>query len=318
MKVRGTAFVFGKLVEANDADINCYFKWVDKIAPTKPWPPHKIIKGRSYSRDIYVNELDDLWCGVILSSRNTDLSNHVRNVDGVVTVVQEKDGNPSVDINFFCLRKDSLKGVYSHYDGSYPFSIFLKDLWGAYACFVHEKKREAASSPERSETKLRINKLYSLQGHGTYAPLYDPEEFIELVKRMSEIHELRFTTWAIESTTDAPVKADIKSVHSVYKLLPQRGPTDGILSWIRSKRSSATRHLKSGKNRTSGSLSGILDDGPITINFDYNLSDHLEYEHDKIGTIDTTKLCENPCMKKMIQTIREKITFKPFQSIEKD
>lgn len=317
MIVNGTAFEFGIPAKAPDASLEHFFSFLSAIPRDRRWPPYKPDndkKNFAYQRKVYLNRLDDGWCGVFISARNSDFNHYVKeNPDGTVTIVAEPIGdNPPVELNFFCMREDSRKGIFSNYPGSYPFSLFIQEFWGSYRFFANQQKVAALNALNKTTTDAEIKELYSLRGHGdTASALFDPKDYVELVKELDEIHELRCTTWQTDERDGEPVGDMIKNTHHAFRFVDNTTPEVKVINWIKSMRERTKRVLKNGKTKTNGSIAGERDGKKFTIYFDHNLQDYLSFDYNDIGTIDTNNLAENACLAQMLKSMREQITFRP-------
>lgn len=319
MNVSGNAFYFGKEADAEVVNFKNFFQWLQS-RDTNHWPPHKPdLAAYAYKREIFTNVLDDHFCGVILSASRADYHHYVKRKGKVISIETKGVGpNPPVEINFFCLRRDSSCGIYSHHYGSYSFGGFLKDLWGAYRHFVDSKKKEALDglneAGEEGIVKARkeIAAAYSLQKRAVYSPLCNPEEFEKLVKALASVSEVRLTSYNVDSPNDAPVKDRIRSVHEVYKLKKDQPPDGPLLDWLKKKKDDAKRFLKHGAVRQSGSVIGANADGiPVPIDFGMTFDDLLRFPHKKIGRFDADKLSKNTCVKAIMAALSKNKMFEP-------
>jgi hypothetical protein len=317
MKVLGSAFYFGNQAEAVDARFEPFFHTL--TSPTGcAWPVHRpFMEGHPFRRKLFLNELPDAWCGVVLSARATEFHHYVQQVGDVVNVIAQQTGpNPPVEVNFFCLRKDSGKGVYSNYYGSYAFGGFLADLWHSYRHFV-DAAREAHLHGQPglndADDVREAAKPYSLHGKAQYAPLYSPQSFEQLVQLLHEVEEVRLTTYSVDTARDRPVKDRINNVHKVYRLKEGSQRLDRrLLDWIMSKKRGASRILSSGKTSFAGSVLGKRADGSeLTIPFASALEDHLNFDYDEIGSFNVADIAANPCLAAMLAKVRSGVLFRP-------
>ncbi len=321
MKVLGSAFFFGNQAEAANAQFIPFFQSLAALPPDNQWPPQRpFINGYPYRRRLFLNELNDAWCGVVLSGRATEFHHYVQQVGNVVNVVTQHVGpNPPVEVNFFCIRKDSYKGIYSNYYGSYAFNGFLNDVWGAYRHFVHQTRAThvaglQAQNPDLDEDDIYEAELpYSLRGKAKYAPLYTPTAFENLIQQLNQVEEVRMTTYNIDAADDRPVGHRINNIHKVYRLEEgQQGMDRRLFNWILRKKRSATRLLKSGRTSFSGSVIGKTSDGSeLTIPFAHSLEDHLNFDYDEIGNFNVANLAQNPCLVQMLLKVRGAVLFTP-------
>lgn len=317
MKMQGSAFYFGEESNAADAKFDAFFKWVKDIDKTLRWPIHlgqgSAAKAYAFKRTFYLQELDDLWIGVILSAKTTEYSHHIVPDGDTVKVVARTVGeDPAVEVNFFCFRKDNHKGLFSHYMGSYPFTLMLKELWGAYLEFVRRQKNTelAKDQNERALTKTATSRLYSMKDKCNHGPVYNSSDFKTLLEAFDELGEFRVTRWEADSEDDEPVLGDIDSVRKAYRFKEATAPTDKIFDWLNNMREKCTKREIGKKPKFSGSVVGKMPSGTEKIvYFEANIDDHLDFDYDEIGSFDVNKLDENPCLAEMIKVVREKNPF---------
>jgi len=318
MKMQGSAFYFGEESNAADAKLDAFFTWVKGIDKSLRWPIHlgqgDAAKAYPFMRTFYLQELDDLWCGVILSAKTTEFSHHIVPDGDTVQVVARTVGeDPPVEVNFFCFRKDNHKGLYSHYMGAYPFTLMLKELWGAYLKFVFmqrdsEQERDAS---ERALTKGDTYKLYSMKKKCNHGPIYNDNDFKTLLKAFDEIAEFRVTCWEADSPDDEPMTGKIDSVRKSYRFKDCTTPTAKLIDWLTEMRDKCTKREIGKKPKFSGSVLGQLPSGAEKlVYFEANIDDHLDFDYDEIGSFDVNKLDENPCLAAMIKVVRKKNPFK--------
>jgi hypothetical protein len=314
MKVQGSPFYFGHQVRPAAAQFGPFFAWLQTLPQSTPWPPHVPHSSAfAYRRELFCNTLSDVFCGVILSARSTDFHHYInRNGSNIRVEAREIGSNPPVEVNFFCLRKDSCKGLYSHYHGSYSFGNFLSHLWGAYRLFVEQQRDLALRGIEDDEDQAATRRLYSLRNRAKYAPIYNQENFEALVRQLTQLYEVRMTSYEVDAPSDAPVSNRIKNVHQVFRLVDNQRADRALLDWLKQKRDAATRRLQSGRTAQSGSVVGVGTDGrERTIFFEDTLDDMLNFDYDDIGSFDVTNLSANPCLSAMIATVRRGVMFRP-------
>ncbi len=312
--IRGSAFYFGDEVSASDSSFEHFFSWIQSQDYDMPWPYHvKLGPASEIRRQLYFGSNKKYWFGIFISARTSEFQHFVkREGDTVVIEARSTGGDPPVETNFFCLRKDSGKGIFSHYKGSYPFSQFLKDLWNCYRLFVSDNKKKQLDKPKRSKPKKRIETEYSLQSKARYGPLFTPGTFEELVKRFSSIEEIRLTTFEVDVPEDQPVSGRIRNVHKVYRLDPSEKVDSTLLNWIRSLRSKSARELCTGKVAYSGSVVGVEDgDSPLCVSFQNSMDDYLAYNYDELGTFEVDKIFKHPLIQRMVEQMSSGILFDP-------
>jgi len=313
MKVQGSAFYFANQVEATDAAFVPFFAWLRNATITANWPPQRILgPGASHRREIFISDLPDTWCGVVISARTTQFHHYVKRVGNVVTIEARNTGaNPPVEVNFFCLRKDSFKGIYSHYYGSYAFNGFLYDLWGAYRHYV-EIQCVAALELLGVEDDPEIKRAYSFRGKSNTAPMFSPKAFAAMVRELSTVTEVRLTTYSVDAPGDQPVANKIRNIHKVYRLQEAFPHLDNsMMDWIREKRDSAMRLLTNGETGVSGSVLGMTAEGDEkTVLFGHNLENQLNFNYDDIGTFDVATIHQNSCLAAMLAKLSNGVMFR--------
>jgi hypothetical protein len=314
MRVQGSAFFFGDEVQAPTASFDEFFQWLASLDVGTEWPPHRpFVPGYPYRRRFLINIGRDYYCGVVLSERSAEHGHFVRQEGNVITVEARALGaNKPVEINFFTLRKDSHKGIYSHYYGSYSFNGFLGDLWREYVRFVEVRKARAVAAREPNESEEVVGRPFSIRGKAKWSPLFNPRDFDALVRELDQLTEVRLTTYEVDGDDDAPASRDISNIHHVYRLKEGVRPTRALLDWLRGKRDKSNRLLRSGRETFSGSVLGVSADGhEKTIGFGATLDDHLDYDYDQIGTFRSTELAQDPCVAAMIAKMRGELMFTP-------
>ena len=311
MKVQGSAFFFGSEVNASDAKFAPFLNWVMSVTAGSTWPAHRPHGPEfSHRREIFIKELNDSWCGVIISARTTDFHHFVRRQGNVITIeARPTAGNPPVEVNFFCMRKDSFKGIYSHYWGSYALNGFLWDLWKSYRHFVEERCTLALVGIDEPDV---VKREYSMRGKSNTSPLFSPKAFAAMVRQLSEVSEVRLTTYNIDGRDDQPVANRLRNVHKVYRLQEDHQRADKqLFRWIDEKRTTAMRYLKNGEPTVSGSVLGKDSSGlDLTVLFGNNLDNHLNFNYDDIGTFNVDAIDTNPCLVEMLAKLRDGIMFR--------
>ncbi len=313
VKVRGSAFKFGNQVNADDAKFDDFFKWLNDSNGKVPWP---YFKGQSdndsYRRELYINSTDTTFCGVLISARTSEFRHYVSNVGGKIQIkAKSTGGNPPVEVNFFCLKRDNYKGIYSNYHGSYAFSKFLSDIWRTYTFFVNMKYQKGIELVDE-KTAEAIKENYSLRNLNFTSPIYSPGSFGNLLAELKKVQEVRFTTYELEDEDDCrPVNSKINNVHKTIRFTSEL-VDDQMKSWISMIRGKSARRVKSSETpKYYGSILGWNNsDKEVTIDFENTLDDYLEYDYDDLGDIDVDRIAEHDIVKSMNQTISTKKLFK--------
>lgn len=309
--IKGSSFYFNTGIQENSVSMLNFFRWLKNIDNSdRDWPYYKYEKNPQFTRKLYLNDNDTYIAGLIISSKTNIFNHYVKKDESGKVTIEAKavDGNPPVEINFFCIRKDSMKGIYSHYMSSYAFNLFLSELWSTYLDFVKQKKAEA----EQSGAIDNINKRFSTKGIKKCGPLFTPGEFKELIGKLYNISEVRATTYELEGADkdNLSLSNNLKSVHQVFRL---DGQSDTLIKgWIKALRDKTARVLKSGKTVYAGSVVGTTEDNQeITISFTDTMDDYLGFDYDDLGTFDTANLLSHDLVKEMIKQMNEKLVFKP-------
>jgi hypothetical protein len=316
LKIKGGSFTFEKEVEAQDASFLEYFKWLSQKNDKDILWPYSVSFGDEtppLKKQLYIYSSTQYWYGVILSGKTKQFQHILKRVEGRVTIKAiELNGEPPLELNFFCIRKDSGKGIYSHYVGSYPFSNFIKDLWGSYRTFVTLKRENAIALKEQSKAKISF--AYSMKGKCLYGPLYSPKEFEKLIDKLQYVEEIRLTTYEVESEEDEPVSGIFKSKREIYNFNNEGAVTVEVKKWLFEQRKRAIKILKGNKTKFTGAISGFdYNDDPITIDFDKTMQNFINYDYDKLGSIEIDELFNHEIIKLMKAKLKNDSIFKVTQ-----
>lgn len=311
LTVRGSAFYFGEAVDSERGALPAFYQWIRSMGSATQWP-FVVRQGEvEIKRRIYCNLTDTHFYGIFLSARSTEFQHFIRQEAGrVIVEARSTAGNPPVEMNFFAIRLDSNKGLFSHYIGSYRFQQFMRDLWASYQYFVQMKLAEEITGlDERSANSVKSR--YSLRGKCMYSPLYTPGTFGDLLNQLGTMSELRMTTYTVDEAADRPVSNAIKSVHSVYRFNEVRVDA-GIRGWLRERRSDTLHQLASGRTAYNGSVIGLRNDGsPFSIDFEHTLEDFLSCEYDDIGTFELASLVNHRIIRDMVNALNGNVLFRP-------
>ena len=312
LTIKGSAFFFGIAAEADAASFGNYFTWLKSVGPEPFWPYIEREEEPEVRRSLYCDLDRSHFFGVFLSARNAEYQHFVRHEgDRVIVEARSTEGDPPVEMNFFCLRRDSNKGIFSHYMGSYRFQQFLQDLWITYREFVKKQKMQHMANLQEGETDANIAKLYSLYKRRQDSPLYTPGTFNDLLNRLAIVSEIRATSYSVDDPADEPVSGSLKSVHKVFRLNEVR-VQPRIKRWIRDLRQASSRHLQSGKTVHSGSIIGKETDGSsIAVSFENTMEDYLEYEYDALGTFEVNRIKEHTLVQAMLDHLNQGLLFAP-------
>ncbi|ACH40241.1 MAG: hypothetical protein ACD_55C00169G0003 [uncultured bacterium] len=311
LTVRGSAFYFGRAVEAPAAAFPDFFRWIKQTGAGVQWPFIVREGDVEIRRRIFCDLTATHFYGIFLSARNTEFQHFVRRENGrVIIEAISTAGNPPIEMNFFAMRMDSNKGLFSHYLGSYRFQQFLSDLWASYQNFVQLKKAETLNGLEGRAAKA-VAEAFSLRGRCMHSPLYTPGSFNDLVERLGTMSELRMTTYDVEDPADRPVSNVLKSVHRVYRFDAVRVDA-GIRGWLRDRRSDTLHQLASGRTVYNGSVIGLHNDGsPFSIDFENSLENFLDCKYDDIGTFELENIADHQIIRDMLNALDNRILFRP-------
>lgn len=309
LMVRGSAFYFGDAVGSEQASLHLFYQWIKDTEQETQWPFIPREGQAQIKRTIFCDVSATHFYGVFLSARNAEYQHFIRREGNRILVeARSTGGNPPVEMNFFAIRLDSNKGLFSHYLGSYRFQQFMADLWASYRHFVDIKKAEELTG---GANENEVQRRHSLRGKCNHSPLYRPGTFESLIERLSSIAEVRMTTYEVDEPADRPVGNNINSVHKVYRLDAVRVDA-GVREWLREKRNQCLRRLASGRIVHSGSVIGEDHQGEeLNINFENTLEDYLAYEYDDIGSFEINNLADHQIIADMVRKTSDNLLFEP-------
>lgn len=315
LTIKGSAFFFGKAADAPRVSFDNYFAWLKSIGSDAQWPFIPREGEVEVKRTLFCDLDAQHFFGVFLSARNAEYQHFVKK-EGTRVIIEARstDGNPPVEMNFFCLRRDSNKGIFSHYQGSYRFQQFLHDLWISYKEFVRQQKEDHIAHLSDGETKARVSPQYSLRERRCDSPLYTPGTFAQLLNRIDVVREVRATSYSVDTPADQPVSNKLKSVHKVYRL--DEIPADStIKQWLNALRQKSARRLQSGTTTHSGSVVGAEASGAeLAVSFENTMEDYLEYDYDALGTFDVTTLKQHTIVRAMLEQMDSGLLFAPAEN----
>jgi len=311
LMVRGSALYFGNAVEAERASLPNFYRWIKEVGSEAQWPFMPREGEVQIKRRVFCDLNATHFYGVFLSARNAEFQHFIRREgDRVIVEARSTGGNPPVEMNFFAIRLDSNKGLFSHYQGSYRFTNFLNDLWTSYRHFVEMKMAEELAEAGEGHAE-EVRRRYSLRGKASHSPLFTPGTFENLIERLGTMSEVRMTTYEVDGPADQPVANSLRSVHKVYRLEEMQVDA-GVRRWLNSARNLTARMLASGKVVHSGSVLGEDAQGrEMSVNFENTLEDYLECEYDDIGTFDVSNLVTHEIIAEMITKMSQGRLFRP-------
>lgn len=312
LTIKGSAFFFGCEADSSKVTFNNYFRWLKDVGSDAQWPFIPRDDDPEIKRTLFCDMDADHFFGVFLSARNAEYQHFVkREGNRVIVEARSTQGDPPVEMNFFCLRRDSNKGIYSHYLGSYRFQQFLHDLWISYKEFVKQQKEDHLANLVEGETKGQIAPQYSVRDRRRYALLYTPGTFAQLLNRLDVVREVRATSYSVDAPEDQPVSNKLKSIHKVYRL--DEIPADqGIKQWLTRLRQKSARRLQSGTTTHSGCVIGAEANGAdLALSFENTMEDYLEYDYDALGTFDVNAIKQHTIVKAMLDQMSGSLLFAP-------
>ena len=313
IKLNASPFQIHKPAVADEVSFENFFRWLINQTSGSNWPIHKPFAGNStYRRELYIQGDDTHIYGLIASTRNNETKHVKTEENGVTIIVATAVGDvPSVDVNFFIIRKDSWKGIYSNYVGSFPFSKFLSDLGLVYRYWVSSKRdlRIAESTPETID---QVKENYSITGTCDACPLFTPRAFRELLGELTSITQLKFTTYETTAVRGVSLPTEIKSVREEYRFVERTSLTNAVLSLIERARTASTKFYGNGRSKHNGVVEGVSATGNvITIDFDNTLENLITMDYDGIGSISTNDLEHHTLVEVLKVEIDERILFNP-------
>lgn len=311
LTVRGSAFYFGEAADAPEASFPLFFQWIKNKGSAIQWPFIVREGDVEIKRRIFCDLNATHFYGIFLSTRNAEFQHFVRREGGrIIIEARSTAGDPPIEMNFFAMRLDSRKGLFSHYIGSYRFQQFMSDLWATYQQFVSLKRDAELVGIDGAAAKA-IRDRYSLRGKCAHSPLYTPGSFNDLIEQLGTVSELRMTTYEVDEHADRPVSNALKSVHRVYRFDAVRVDAE-VKGWFRDRRGETLHTLASGRTVYNGSVVGErLDGSPINIDFENTLEDFLSCQYDDIGTFELTNIANHRIIREMITKLNDGILFRP-------
>ena len=296
LKIRGLAFAGHGECKANGATFADFCSSI---------PPAGIAlqDDDEFKRILYGTIDNGFFVGILLSARQNDYQTYVEANGGNIVIraqnVNRDSGPYPVEANFICVRLDSLKGLYSYHAGSFPLTQFLLAIWSGYRAFVGRRRDEEeanflAGSP-------RLADAYVLPRDNGCEQIVDRRDFKSLLRRLSTINEIRFTSFSADTSDDLPPGTVLKSSSTVLRLRETR-LTEALLNAIdRLRRGKAWRPTRSG-GTGNGYVKGTGQDGvEITVDFHRNVRDYLGLDERSVaaGEFAIAQLPEHDLIKKM-------------------
>jgi len=315
-KIRGTAFYFGDQVAAKDASLNDFFSWLmAKNAADKKWPYLYSDSRPEKKASVFLKQIDGFLVGIISLDKENKTLHELEDKNGKIELIAKTLVGEIVEMNFFCIRLDNFRGIYSYYVGSYSLQTFLQELWLTYKQFVEQKKAAFENGLEGGLSKTKIEKLlkdYSLHQKKQYQYILMSNDVKSMLNEFCNIEELQVTSFAVHGESDTPVAPNLKQVRSVYRFTVLPIKQDGVLDWALNKYNSSMFTTNNGKNeKHSGYIKGTDMAGlPLFFNFEKNFKDYLEFSYDDLGDIRIDSLETHAIIEKMLKQLRENVIFR--------
>lgn len=325
LSIKGSAFYFGDQVDAPEASFSIFFQWLKaQAAPEREWP---FINGKKkpdgFIRQVFFDFNEFYWYGVFISAKTNEFQHYVKKIDGKIIIeAQAVKGNPPVEMNFFCIRRDTCKALFSHYVGSYRFNSFISDLWAHYRHFVDIQKNkviEDQKENDKGEAKTKgkakklkeLGKTFSLNGKCNHSALFDPRSFNEMLDKLQKIEVVRLTTYETDSPDDEPVRSRVNTVHKTYRFKMTEHVDSKFRNWVKDMRAVNAKKTKAGKDHFSGSILGLDGEGnDVFINFGQTMRNFLKYDYDQLGTFSVDDLFSHDIIKEMVAKMNDGVLFK--------
>lgn len=310
-KLKGTAFIFGNQVEAQEASFTNFANWlIDKSKKEHNWP----FGSKSSNTIAVIQKYRDYLIGLLCPEKGNKFYHSKKFVNGKLSLAPSDMGDDATEINFFSIRLDNFKGLYSYYSGSHSLSAFLDDLWKSYTEFVREKREVAEKGLDQNlpkKKKEEFLKDYSLYSKSKYSVLMTEDEFETFVKQFNRLEEVRITTLKADSSDDLPIKGIMKQCSKKY-LFVDTPISNKIIGWLVRKYLESKYLDKKGKEKyTNGRITGYdKNNHRIFFDFNRNTKDYLDFDYDDIGSVDASNLQNHEVIKKMIENLEQNIIFR--------
>jgi hypothetical protein len=297
--VRGLAFRFQSPAIAKEASFENYFSWLANRNNIKHrWPYYRDHdkSDSGYHRSMFVYDSKLHYYGLVFSTRTDKTEHHIETAkDGGIILKQEAVDKARAEVNFFCLRKDSFKGLYSHYMGSYPMSSFIQELWVQYSHFTaREWEKKRGLFPTEKAAKKEKHR-FSLRGKRQCGPYWNPAGFDHLLTCFEDISEMTFCTYdKINNAGVVPANMGIRSVTQTMRFEKKTKLDQRLTQYVKQCRELSKRTSKNDNVSYNGSVSGIKDNGEEAfIGFEKTMDDYLKLNYDQLGEIALNSLEEH-------------------------
>jgi hypothetical protein len=290
-KIKASAFHFGKCSFENGITSQNFWDWLIEKSGRTGWPLSGISDDES-SRQFFCAQTSTDFFGLLVTP--DEKVHHVVDQDSeghsIVRPHTNARGQPSVQINFFVIRKDFLTGLYAHYRGSYPFTKFLATLWNAYFQFCSQMVHGEVAG----------------RRYNTH-PIFSDVAFKQAVSELSAVKEIHVSSPSLLMPDDTPIPANasIKGTRHTIRLGGGTGRTYlNMILWLRGKSQVG--------NKRKGFVCGYHADDTdrlIQIDFENTKDDFLSAVYEEIGEIDITSLDQHSMISDMQRTIHDNELF---------
>lgn len=312
-KLKGNAFVFGQPADAEECSFQNFADWlVDNSLKNKLWP----FGSNSAETTAIIKKIGNFVIGLLCPGKSNKYYHSKEVVGGKLELKPNNMGDDATEMNFFCIRLDNFKGIYSYYAGSQGLSVFLDGLWKSYASFVTEAKErkvtELSSDNSLTQKKQKeILKNYSLITKKQYSLLMADDEYESFIKHFHRLEEVRITTNNVISNDETAIKGIMKQC--VHKYTFWATPINSkIFKWLLKIYQNSIYKDKNDKiKHNNGRVTGYDDQNQkLFFDFNKNTKDYLDYDYDEIGVVDTENLENHAIIRKMIENLEQNVIFR--------
>ena len=176
-----------------------------------------------YDRKIMLTEEDDFYTGLVLTFKNQKKNCKSKMANGKFVVkVEDLQGDEKlVHFNFFCLRKDTLKGLYLYYHGSCSLnSLFnhLESKSNEHIRILINKETKALGAQPSPKEIAKINKKY--EERFEYEIIVDDTNLEIMLAEFKEIKSatFKFSSLAFSSNEMLAVEQFAKNTDVTFNI----------------------------------------------------------------------------------------------------
>ncbi|CFQ72452.1 hypothetical protein [Yersinia similis] len=118
------------------------------------------IRRLDYVRKILISDDDEFYTGLVLTFKNQkkNCKSTVKNGQFVVKVEDLKGDEKLVNFNFFCLKKETMKGLYLYYHGSCTLNTLFSQLQTNSNEYIRKLESDEIKSLGEKPSKKDIKK----------------------------------------------------------------------------------------------------------------------------------------------------------------